>query len=67
MYTKIFKPLTSEQIKKVNAIELAKKYNVSSSYVSRILKLQETPSNDTAINIHDTARSIIDQYESKSN
>ena len=63
MYTNNFIPLTPEEIKKVNATELATKYKVSNSYVSRTLKSHESPKSDVAINILADARKIIELYD----
>ncbi|MBV7268409.1 hypothetical protein [Winogradskyella luteola] len=64
MYTKKFIPLTETQIKMVNASGLAKKFECSHSYVSRILKSESDPENDKAQNILKAAREIIEYYES---
>lgn len=64
MYTKKFIPLTEIQIKMVNASGLAKKFECSSSYVSRILKSESEPKNEKAQNILKAATEIIEYYES---
>lgn len=64
MYTKKFIQLTENQIKMVNASGLAKKFDCSSSYVSRILKSESEPDNEKAQSILKAAREIINYYES---
>ncbi|MBU2923016.1 hypothetical protein KO504_16830 [Winogradskyella psychrotolerans] len=64
MYTKKFIALTVDQIKRVNASALAKTFDCSSSYVSRILKSTELPSNEKAQKILKAAKEIVDHYES---
>ncbi len=66
MYTNIFIPLTSEDIKKVNASKLATKYGVSNSYVSRVLKTKKAPTSDKAKKIMDDAIAITKPYIKKS-
>lgn len=56
---KISLPLTSEQIKKVNATALADKHNCSNSYVSRALKKDEMPVKGKAKDIIQDAILII--------
>lgn len=64
MYKKEFIALTENQIKKVNASALAKNFSCSQSYVSRILKSTEEPTNEKAQQILKAAREIIKYYES---
>lgn len=62
MYSNKFIPIKPEDVKKVNACELASKYNVSSSYISRVLKSDKEPTSLNAQNILNDARSIIKLY-----
>ncbi|CDF80611.1 hypothetical protein BN863_28990 [Formosa agariphila KMM 3901] len=62
MYSKKFIALNPEEIKMVNASALAKKFDCTSTYVSRILKLENEPTNEKAQNIHQAAREIIEKY-----
>jgi hypothetical protein len=64
MYTKKFTALEPDQIKKVNASALAKKFQCSSQYVSRVLKSTEEPKNEKAQQIFSKAVEIIEYYES---
>jgi predicted transcriptional regulator len=63
MYTKKFTALTPEQIKKINASALAKTFNCTQSYISRILKLQEEPNSKKPKKILEAARVILESYE----
>ena len=47
----------------VNASGLAKKFECSHSYVSRILKSESEPDNEKAKNILKAAREIVEYYE----
>ncbi|QQV91538.1 hypothetical protein Peternella1_2 [Winogradskyella phage Peternella_1] len=64
MYKKEFIALTVDQLKRVNASALAKTFECSSSYVSRILKSDTEPKNERAKKILAAAKEIIQQYES---
>lgn len=64
MYKKEFIALTENQIKMVNASALSKTFGCAQSYVSRILKSTEEPTNEKAQQILKAAREIVDYYES---
>jgi transcriptional regulator with XRE-family HTH domain len=63
MYTKKLTPLSREDIKKVNATVLASTFNVSQSYVSRILKSDRMPNSKSGKKILIAARIILDTYD----
>lgn len=63
MYTKKLTPLSREDIKKVNATVLAATFNVSQSYVSRILKSKKSPSSKLAKKILIGAGMILETYD----
>lgn len=63
MYTKKLIPLSGEDIKKVNATVLAGTFNVSQSYVSRVLKSEKMPTSKSGQRILISAGMILDTYD----
>ncbi|WP_435135796.1 hypothetical protein [Formosa sp. A9] len=64
MYKKEFIPFTEDEIRMVNASALARQFNCTSTYIGRIMKLQEYPKNENAQLIIKAAREIVDTYKS---
>lgn len=67
MYKKEFIPFTDDEIRMINASALAKRFNCTSMWVGKVLKLQEAPTNEKALDIINAARDIVKAYKSHPN